>query len=113
MSKQISHADSADILNDMVSQTDFSKGKTSDIFKKLQTSKRIVVLKNNKPSAILLSPDEYARLAEDEENLRLLLLAEKRLEESNGKSISFEEILKEDNLSLDDLRALSNDVEIE
>ena len=50
------------LLNNLVSVTMFNQGQASKIFNRLQNEKQIVVLKNNVPTAILLSPDEYDRL---------------------------------------------------
>ena len=50
------------LLNNLVSVTMFNQGQASKIFNRLQEDKQIVVLKNNVPTAILLSPDEYDRL---------------------------------------------------
>ena len=49
-------------LNNLVSVTMFNQGQASKIFNRLQAEKQIIVLKNNNPTAILLSPDEYDRL---------------------------------------------------
>ena len=50
------------ILNNLVSITMFNQGQASKIFNRLHDEKQIVVLKNNVPTAVLLSPDEYDRL---------------------------------------------------
>lgn len=50
------------MLNNLVSVTMFNQGQASKIFNRLQSEKQIIVLKNNNPTAILLSPDEYDRL---------------------------------------------------
>ncbi len=50
------------ILNNLVSITMFNQGQASKIFSRLKEEKQIVVLKNNVPTAILLSPEEYDRL---------------------------------------------------
>ena len=58
------------LLNNLVSVTMFNQGQASKIFNRLQEEKQIVVLKNNIPNAVLLSPNEYDRLlslAESEE----------------------------------------------
>ena len=47
------------LLNNLVSVTMFNQGQASKIFNRLHDEKQIVVLKNNVPTAILLSPDEY------------------------------------------------------
>lgn len=56
------------LLNNLVSVTMFNQGQSSKIFNRLQEEKQIVVLKNNVPTAILLSPDEYDRLLSLAEN---------------------------------------------
>ena len=59
------------LLDNLVSVTKFNQGQASKIFNRLQAEKQIIVLKNNIPTAILLSPDEYDRLlslAKNDEN---------------------------------------------
>lgn len=56
------------LLNNLVPITMFNQGQASKIFSRLQDEKQIVVLKNNVPTAILLSPDEYDRLLKLAEN---------------------------------------------
>ena len=50
------------LLNNLVSVTMFNQGQASKIFNRLPDEKQIGVLKNNVPTAVLLSPDEYDRL---------------------------------------------------
>ena len=55
-------------------------------------------------SAVILSPEEYARLAEIEEDYTLLLEANRRLEENQEKpSLSFQTVLDDLGLSEADL----------
>lgn len=70
----------ANILQSLVPISQFNKGQAAKIFDRLYTEKELIVLKNNQPSAIILSPDEYTRLTEIEENYMLLLEANRRLE---------------------------------
>ncbi len=112
MERPISHFESASVLNNMVSQAEFNKGKAAEIFNEVQNSKRIVVLKNNKPSAIILSPDEYARMAEFEEDCRLLILAEERMR--NAKDDDFipaDQLMEDMGITHEDLDN-TDDVEI-
>lgn len=69
----------ADLLNSLVSVTQFNKGQASKIFDRLRTERQLVVKKNNAPSAVILSPEEYERLSGIEEDYRLLLLAQERI----------------------------------
>lgn len=87
-------ASTADVLNSLVSVTQFNKGQASKIFDRLRTERQLVVLKNNAPSAIILSPEEYERLSNIEEDYSLLLLAQERIE--NGgleQTIPFHEAM--------------------
>ena len=52
-------------LDNLVSITAFNQGQASKIFSRLKKDKQIIVLKNNIPSAVLLSPEEYNRLLEE------------------------------------------------
>ncbi|MDR1796411.1 MAG: type II toxin-antitoxin system Phd/YefM family antitoxin [Clostridiales Family XIII bacterium] len=69
----------ANILDRMVPITLFNKGLASRIFDRLRVERQLIVLKNNQPAAVILSPEEYRRLSEAEEDLSLLRLAEARL----------------------------------
>ena len=55
------------ILQCLVPISQFNKGQASKIFDRLRSEKELIVLKNNQPSAIILSPEEYTRLTEIEE----------------------------------------------
>ena len=72
------------ILQCLVPISQFNKGQASKIFDRLRSEKELIVLKNNQPSAIILSPEEYTRLTEIEDYF-LLLEANKRLEENGSK----------------------------
>ena len=75
----------ADMLDNIVPISDFSRGKASQAFEKAQGSTPVIVTKNNTPTAVIISPEEYKRLAEVEENLYLLGLAIERLDANEGK----------------------------
>lgn len=101
------------ILNSLVSVTQFNKGQASKIFDRLRTERQLVVLKNNAPSAVILSPAEYERLSEIEENYQLLILAQERI--SNGgleHTISFPEAMTDLGISEAEIEE-AEDVEIE
>ncbi len=101
------------ILKNLVPITQFNKGQAAKIFDRLKTEHRIVVLKNNTPSAIILSPDEYQRLLEIEENSILLNLAEQRLANYEpGDGIPYEEALLQMCLTHKDIEN-AEDLEIE
>ncbi len=85
----------ATFLQRLVPITQFNRGQASRIFDRLRSEPQLIVLKNNQPSAVILAPEEYARLAEIEENYRLLLEANKRLAANQGKdTIPSAEVMK-------------------
>ena len=63
----------SDFLQSLVPISQFNKGQAAKIFDRLRSEKELIVLKNNQPSAIILSPEEYTRLTEIEEDYFLLL----------------------------------------
>ena len=106
-------ATATNILHSLVSITQFNKGQASKIFERLKTDKQLIVIKNNLPSAIILSPEEYERILEIEENYKLLLAAAERISNKNlENAISEIDALKELNLTEDDITN-AEDVEIE
>ena len=103
----------AELLQSLVPITWFNRGKASQIFDRLATERQLIVLKNNQPSAIILSPEEYNRLAEIEEDYMLLLEATTRLAENGEKAaIPMDTLLSDLGISEDELDA-AVDVEIE
>jgi prevent-host-death family protein len=83
----------ADTLNSLVPITQFNKGQAAKIFDRLKTEGQLVVVKNNIPSAVILSLEEYVRMSKAEKDLRLLQSAKKRISDSgrSEKAIAEEE----------------------
>ena len=104
---------SADLLQSLIPISQFNKGQAAKIFDRLHSEKELIVLKNNQPSAIILSPEEYIRLTEIEEDYFLLLEANKRMEDNrNNKTISFDSVMDNLGISEDELSDME-DVVIE
>ena len=102
----------ADVLNSLVPITQFNRGQASRIFDRLHTENQLVVLKNNQPAAVILSPAEYSRLCEIEENYMLLLEASERLASNTAPATPMEDVLKELGISDEEI-ANAEDVVIE
>ena len=103
----------ADILQSLVPISQFNKGQAAKIFDRLHSENELIVLKNNQPSAIILSPEEYTRLTEIEEDYYLLLEANRRLEaDGNNKTVSLDTVMNELGISEDELLD-AEDVDIE
>ena len=102
----------ADVLNSLIPITQFNRGQASRIFDRLHTENQLVVLKNNQPAAVILSPAEYSRLSEIEENYMLLLEASERLANNTAPATPMEDVLKELGISDEEI-ASAEDVVIE
>lgn len=95
---------SAEFLQSLVPISQFNKGQASKIFDILHSERELIVLKNNQPSAIILSPEEYTRLTEIEEDYFLLLEVNKRMEENDdNKTIPFDSVMDNLGISEDEL----------
>lgn len=92
-----------------VSVSQLDEGKAIQIFERLCIDWELVVLNKDQPIAFVLSPEEYLRLAEIEEDYKQLIEADRRLEE-NGKKpmILFKEMLEKLKLSEEDLSKVSD-----
>ena len=103
----------ADFLQSLIPISQFNKGQAAKIFDRLHSERELIVLKNNQPSAIILSPEEYTRLTEIEEDYFLLLEVNKRMEDNgNKKTISFDSVMSNLGISEDELLD-TEDVDIE
>ena len=90
----------------------FNKGLAGRIFADVRSNGPKVVMKNNAPECVLVSPEEYIALLDKLEDMNLLLLAEKRLKDSETPVIPQEKVLAELNISQNELDSME-DVEIE
>ena len=110
-----------DLAERLVPISDFSQGKAGKIFNDVaENDKEYIVLKNNQPTAVLLSIKEYQesqkkaaaleKLMEKIENIRLLKLAESR---ADSNTVSFESFVQEEGFSMEELEELSESVELE
>lgn len=110
-----------DLADRLVPISDFSQGKAGKIFNDVaENNNEYIVLKNNQPTAVLLSVKEYretqekaARLEEileKVENIRLLKLAEGRAKDNTS---SFEAFVQEQGFSMEELEKISESVEFE
>ena len=66
------------MLDNIVSISDFSHGKGSAAFSKVGKDNPVVVLKHNTPAYVIVTPEEYRVAKEAEEDLDLLMLAIER-----------------------------------
>ncbi len=84
-----------DILNAIIPISRFKKGEASKLFVEVIQAGIKIVVKNNKPACVLLSPEEYQRILNDMEDYVLLKEALQRLENLDSLSnITQEELLE-------------------
>ena len=102
-----------DFLQSLVPISQFNKGQAAKIFDRLHSEKELIVLKNNQPSAVILSPEEYTRLTEIEEDYFLLLEVNRRIEENGDKkTVSLDSVMDHLGISKEELLE-AEDVDIE
>ena len=97
----------------MISVSDLGRGQASRVIQDVEkTKEQYIVVKNNKPQAVLISIEEYMNLMESKEELELLLIANERMKIQN-ESIDFNQVLDEFGLSEKELDLIESDVDIE
>ncbi|AEM79463.1 type II toxin-antitoxin system Phd/YefM family antitoxin [Thermoanaerobacter wiegelii] len=103
------------LVSYMISVSDLGRGKASKIIEEVAKKKEhYIVIKNNKPQAVIIPIEQYDELMEAQENLELLQLAIERTKNLKEEDhIPFEEILKEDGLTREELKKYIDMVEIE
>lgn len=114
MKEGVTMPSATNIAKSLVPISQFSKGQASRIFDRLHSEPQLIVLKNNQPTAFILSPDEYDRLTELEEDYALLLEAYERLEnhEEDERGIPMSEVMEHLGITEEDLDEVG-DVAIE
>ena len=97
-------ASAANLLQCLIPISQFNKGQAAKIFDRLHSEKELIVLKNNQPSAVILSLEEYTRLTEIEEDYFLLLEANRRIEENGDKkTVSLDSVMDHLGISKEEL----------
>ena len=100
-------------LRSFVPISQFNKGQAAKIFERLKTEQRLMVLKNNAPAAVILSPEEYYRITEYEFDQELLRVAHERMQgDWESTLISEKEVLESLGITEEDIAA-AEELEIE
>ncbi len=99
-------------IQNSVPISNFNKGMAGKIFSDVRATGPKVVIKNNIPECVLMSPEEYIALLDELEDMRLLAMAKDRLSHTSGKTITQEEIMEKYGISQEELNDME-DVEIE
>ncbi|ADL08324.1 type II toxin-antitoxin system Phd/YefM family antitoxin [Thermosediminibacter oceani] len=107
--------DLKDLVSYMISVSDLGRGKASKIIEEVANRKEhYIIIKNNKPQAVIIPIDQYDELMEAQEELELLQLAIERMKNLKEEDlIPFDEALKEASLNEKELEQYIDLVEIE
>ena len=68
------------IMENVVPISSFNKGIAGKIFEEVKHSGMKVVMKNNAPECILLSPEDYLKLIDEVNDAKLMALAMQRMQ---------------------------------
>ncbi|MDO4982951.1 MAG: type II toxin-antitoxin system Phd/YefM family antitoxin [Eubacteriales bacterium] len=100
-------------IENTVSISLFNRGLAGKIFSDVRHTGAKVVMKNNMPECVLLSPEEYVKLINAVNDAELIALAAERLEKIDSSTfISADEINKEYGITEKELEGF-DEVEIE
>ena len=111
----------AEVVDKLVPISDFSQGKSGKIFSDVyENNSEYIVLKNNIPTAIIVSISEYKKMQEKiarfekiinaMDTYKLLALAQSR---NIDKTDDFYEFLRSEGLNISELEELADSVELE
>ncbi len=103
----------ASAIRNTVSITQFNRGLAGQIFDDVKSHGAKVVMKNNSPECVLISPHEYLKMIDELEDARLFTIANERLAHFNPDTLIPEEkVWEELNITDEDLDAVG-EVEFE
>lgn len=100
------------MLKTMIPISRFNKGEANKIFEEVEKTGTKIVVKNNKPACVLLSPSKYETLIEMLSDYVLLEEADRRMENyDSSESLTQEQMMREFGIGQEDLDEM--DVELE
>lgn len=101
------------ILESTVPISQFNRGMAGKIFDEVKKHGAKIVMKNNEPECVLLSPGDYIALIDQVNDAKLLLLANERMEKYDAnKLVSHEDVMKRYGITASDLEDC-DDIEFE
>lgn len=100
------------MLDSIVPISRFNKGEASKIFDEVDKTGVKIVVKNNIPTGIIISPEKYKELMEEIEDYHLYMEAEKRMKNTkNKKCTSQEDLMVELGITQEDLESVEVEIE--
>ncbi|MBT1167078.1 type II toxin-antitoxin system prevent-host-death family antitoxin [Bifidobacterium simiarum] len=89
-------------LDNLVSVSELSHGGVSRTLSRVSDDNPVVVMRNNKPAAVVITPDDYKRFTEAEENFALYLEAVNRMKHDDGSRFDADEVFGKGYQPVDD-----------
>lgn len=89
-------------IDNLVSVSELSHGGVSKALGRVADGNPLVVMRNNKPAAVVVTPDDYRRYTEAEEDFALYLEAVDRMNHDTGARHSMGEVFGKDYKPVDD-----------
>ena len=106
-------ADVTSAIRNTVPITLFNRGLAGKIFEEVKQQGSKVVMKNNTPEFVLLSPEEYLHLMDEVNDAKLAALAAERMQHFDpAAAISAEEVYRSHGITEADLASM-DEVEFE
>lgn len=106
-------ADVTSAIRNTVPITLFNRGLAGKIFEEVKQQGSKVVMKNNTPECVLLSPEEYLHLMDEVNDAKLAALAAERMQHFDpAAAISAEEVYRSYGITEADLASM-DEVEFE
>lgn len=100
------------VLKSLVPISRFNKGEANRVFDEVRETGIKVVLKNNSPTCVLLSPEVYEDMLETIEDYRLLLVADERMKAAKVEDfVSVEAVMRELGITKADVEAAKVEIE--
>lgn len=102
----------SNMLNSIVPISRFNKGEANKIFDEVNKSGFKIVVKNNKPACVLITPETYQEMIEIIENYNLYVEAEKRMKNASVNDfVSSDDVLQNLGIKKDELNDIQVDIE--
>jgi len=102
----------SNIINSIIPISRFNKGEANKIFDEVNKSGYKIVVKNNKPTCVLITPETYQEMIELIENYKLYVAADKRMKNATDSDfISSHDVLSDLGITKDELNNIEVDID--
>ena len=89
-------------LDNLVSVSELSHGGASRAISRVGNDNPVVVMRNNKPAAVIISPEDYKRFTKAEEDFALYLEAVERMKQDDGTRLTDDDVFGKGYRPIDD-----------